>query len=284
MKEKIYIIFKNNEEEYEDYSDWIIEIYKNKERAENRFVELVKTNQYKKDRAIRKVKYNENIGAYRIEEHEIESEKRQDEVIDTNSDSIEEDIKYIEEVIALAKKLPAGELNIQEKEIETMTNILSDYKKLKEEFKAVDSECSRLERKETDMERENEELKATLRDTQNSWFEDTKKIEKLKAQNKELETQYLLQKDLINSNDYISKQKIKDKIKDLAGIANKTNKEIIEELKSKDICQEYLEDKRKELRLINRDIKTLQSLLEESEDSENGEGKKSTNTSRNTRA
>lgn len=212
------------------------------------------------------------------------------ENIDTNASSIKEDIKTVEDFIdgvsVFLTKYSTKKVEkiIDEESYIAIKHILSDYKKLKEEFKAVDSECSRLERKETDMERENEELKATLRDTQNSWFEDTKKIEKLKAQNKELETQYLLQKDLINSNDYISKQKIKDKIKDLAGIANKTNKEIIEELKSKDICQEYLEDKRKELRLINRDIKTLQSLLEESEDSENGEGKKSTNTSRNTRA
>ena len=29
----IYIIFKNNEEEYEDYDDWIEEIYESKERA-----------------------------------------------------------------------------------------------------------------------------------------------------------------------------------------------------------------------------------------------------------
>ena len=61
-----------------------------------------------------------------------------------------------------------------------LEHILSDYKRLQEEFKAVDSECSRLERKEADMERENEELKATLRDTQNSWFEDTKKNGKIK--------------------------------------------------------------------------------------------------------
>lgn len=91
MKEKIYIIFKNNEEEYDDYSDWIIEIYKDKEKAENRFVELVKTNQYKKDRAIKSAKYNEDIGAYRIEEHEIENETNK--VIDTNASSIEENIK-----------------------------------------------------------------------------------------------------------------------------------------------------------------------------------------------
>lgn len=71
---------------------------------------------------------------------------------------------------------------------------------------------------------------------------------------------------------FISKQKIKDKIGDLADLANKINNEIVEELKSNAICQEYLEDKRKELRLINRDIKTLQSLLEESEDSKDGEG------------
>jgi hypothetical protein len=67
---KIYIIFKNNEEEYDDYCDWITEIHLDKEKAEKRFVELIKTNHYKKDRIIRNVKYNENIGAYRIEEHE----------------------------------------------------------------------------------------------------------------------------------------------------------------------------------------------------------------------
>lgn len=72
--------------------------------------------------------------------------------------------------------------------------------------------------------------------------------------------------------EYIEKQEIKDKIGDLADTANKINNEIVEELKSNAICQEYLEDKRKELRLINRDIKTLQSLLEESEDSKDGEG------------
>lgn len=77
----------------------------------------------------------------------------------------------------------------------------------------------------------------------------------------------------------ILKEEIKDKIKDLASIANRINKEIVEELKSNDICQEYLEDKRKELRLINRDIKILQEILDESEDSKNGESQKSNNTS-----
>ena len=131
MKEKIYIIFKNNEEEYDDYSDWIIEIYKDKEKAENRFVELVKTNQYKKDRAIKSAKYNEDIGAYRIEEHEIENETNK--VIDTNVSDIEEDIKYIEDVIALAIALPTGEVKIQEEEIEAMQHILSDYKRVLKE-------------------------------------------------------------------------------------------------------------------------------------------------------
>lgn len=68
---KLYIIFKNNEEEYDDYQDWIFEIYKSKEKAEQRFIELVKSNHYAKDRKIRKTKYNEDIGAYRIEEHEM---------------------------------------------------------------------------------------------------------------------------------------------------------------------------------------------------------------------
>ena len=68
---KLYIIFKNNEEEYEDYNDWIFEIYKSKEKAEQRFIELVKPNHYEEDREISKTIYNEGIGAYRIEEHEM---------------------------------------------------------------------------------------------------------------------------------------------------------------------------------------------------------------------
>ena len=147
MKEKIYIIFKNNEEEYDDYSDWIIEIYKDKEKAENRFVELVKTNQYKKDRAIKSAKYNEDIGAYRIEEHEIENETNK--VIDTNASSIEEDIKIIKEEFKdeYFGDMLWGELK------PSVEHLLADYEKLQEEFKAVDSECNRLERKKVEQEK-----------------------------------------------------------------------------------------------------------------------------------
>ena len=75
---KVYIIIKNNEEEYEDYFEWIEEVYKNKEKAETRFLELIKTNKYKKDRRINIQKYykdSENelidVGAYRLEIHEV---------------------------------------------------------------------------------------------------------------------------------------------------------------------------------------------------------------------
>ena len=68
---KVYIIIKNNEEEYDDYADWIEEIYLDKAKAENRFIELVKSNKYKHDRTIRKARYDEAIGAYRLEEHDI---------------------------------------------------------------------------------------------------------------------------------------------------------------------------------------------------------------------
>ena len=42
-----------------------------RKEQKKRFIELVKTNCYKKDRRIRKAKYDENIGAYRLEEHEL---------------------------------------------------------------------------------------------------------------------------------------------------------------------------------------------------------------------
>ena len=169
--------------------------------------------------------------------------------------SIEEDIKIVEDFIDVAlvflpkystKKV---EKTIDEESYIAIKHILADYQKLKEEFKAVDHECSRLERKEADMERENEEFKATLRDTQNSWFEDTKKIEKLKAQNKELETQYLLQRDLINSNDYIAKKKIKDQLEHYQELQNN-----------------YIEKYDEISENIQSMINVLQVLLEESEE------------------
>ena len=66
-----YIIIKNNEEEYEDYYEYILEIYINKEKAQRRFMELIKKNKEKEDRRIRRARYNENVGAYRLEEREI---------------------------------------------------------------------------------------------------------------------------------------------------------------------------------------------------------------------
>lgn len=76
---KVYIIFQNNEEDFEDYCDWILGVYKDKGKAEKRFVELIKTNKYTKDREVNlKEHYKDtekyvkfNIGAYRLEQHEI---------------------------------------------------------------------------------------------------------------------------------------------------------------------------------------------------------------------
>lgn len=93
------------------------------------------------------------------------------------------------------------------------------------------------------------------------------------SQNKELETQYLLQKDLINSNDHISIQIVKEKIEEI--------KENIPYLSQ---FSDWNKEEYTNKDVINNCIEVLQELLEESEDSENGEGKKSTNTSRNTRA
>lgn len=84
--------------------------------------------------------------------------------------SIEEDIKIVEDFIDVAlvflpkystKKV---EKTIDEESYIAIKHILSDYKRLQEEFKAVDYECSRLERKEVELERENEKLKKKLLD------------------------------------------------------------------------------------------------------------------------
>lgn len=74
---KVYIIIENNLEDYDDYNEWIREVYLNKENAERTIVELVKNNYYKKDRIdniedfYKKQEVDGNVGAYRLEEHEV---------------------------------------------------------------------------------------------------------------------------------------------------------------------------------------------------------------------
>lgn len=82
-------------------------------------------------------------------------------------------------------------------DLENLEHILSDYKKLQEEFKQVDHECERLEEKEVRLIKENEELKNKLLDT----LEGQKVI-------KEETPQYIKE-------NYIPIQKIKDKIKEI---------------------------------------------------------------------
>lgn len=90
-----------------------------------------------------------------IAEVEEKIKKLQDETIEENS---EEDIKNIEEIIELSKKeIDAKDENMTAildiEDLISLEHILSDYKKLKEEFKAVDRECSRLECKEVELEK-----------------------------------------------------------------------------------------------------------------------------------
>lgn len=76
--------------------------------------------------------------------------------------SIEEDIKILEN---LKTAIDTGCVNFGGKPIydcgyqEAIEHILSDYKKLQEEFKQVDHECERLEEKEVRLIKENEYYK-----------------------------------------------------------------------------------------------------------------------------
>ena len=119
--------------------------------------------------------------------------------------SIEEDIKNAEHFIKSIKtdkeyKEDNGWHGYYNKEIVELARILefilSDYKRV-------------LEINEVLL-KENEELKGTLRDTQNSWFEDTKKMEKLKKDFNEANNIAIK-----NMTEYVSKAEIKDKIEDL---------------------------------------------------------------------
>lgn len=79
---KVYIIFKNNEEEYEDYSECIYAVYNEKRKAEETILELTQNNEYRADRPKDIGDYYElarrnlgwiygNVGAYRLEEHDV---------------------------------------------------------------------------------------------------------------------------------------------------------------------------------------------------------------------
>lgn len=83
---------------------------------------------------------------------------------DTNvgsiENSIEEDIKCVRDFLEYSQDIINDmdyerpvDVTIYQQQINSIEHILSDYKKLKEEFKAVDHECSRLERKEVEMEK-----------------------------------------------------------------------------------------------------------------------------------
>lgn len=73
--------------------------------------------------------------------------------------SIEEDVKMVEDFIDVVSVfLPKYSTKKVEKIIDeesyiAIKHILADYQKLKEEFKAVDNECSRLEQKEVELEK-----------------------------------------------------------------------------------------------------------------------------------
>lgn len=79
---KVYIIFRNNEEEYDDYLEWIYAVYNEKRKAEEVILKLTQSNKYKADRPKDIKDYYElakrnfgwvygNVGAYRLEEHEV---------------------------------------------------------------------------------------------------------------------------------------------------------------------------------------------------------------------
>lgn len=76
---------------------------------------------------------------------------------------IEEDIKILEEMIENAN-IENMDMNdcFGGEHIEAIEHIILDYKKLQEEFKDVDHECSRLEQKELRLEKENQELKQDI--------------------------------------------------------------------------------------------------------------------------
>lgn len=107
--------------------------------------------------------------------------------------------------------------------IEKQQKELNRLKEIEQQHKTDNG----LLRQELDMQIEhNKELKATLKQTQDSWFEDTQKLEQEKEKNKKLYEQnqiYLsngsnIKLELHIKNNYIRKDKIQEKIKEYDGL------------------------------------------------------------------
>lgn len=156
--------------------------------------------------------------------------------------NIEEDIKTIEKMIKNAN-IENMDMNdcFGGEYIEAIEHILSDYKKLQEEFKEVDHECSRLEEKEVELEKENEKWKQAYQLEKDEQFELLQKYRTLKQENEELKRLMTykngytkkLEGDLFQncSNYVIPKSKIKDKIQTYRRIiANSNDGNLIDEL------------------------------------------------------
>lgn len=155
--------------------------------------------------------------------------------------SIEKDIKVLENLLNEGFEAMCYE------EAQAIEHILSDYKKIQEEFREVNHECDRLEKIDfekdkriIELQKENEELKA-----------DRDKFKKALA--KRITYCNELEKDLFEncSNYVVPRQKIKDKIEEL-----KSNP-----LKIKQNDKYYFETHAYNKIIIS----VLQELIEESE-------------------
>lgn len=131
---------------------------------------------------------------------------------------IEEAIKIMEHWIEYEKN-NKEKINRADELINIQKTILSDYKRVLKENEQLRTEVNSLKeieqqhktdngllRQELDMQIEhNKELEATLKQTQDSWFEDTQKLEQEKEKNKKLYEQNQL--DIANA-DIVEKDKI----------------------------------------------------------------------------
>ena len=119
---------------------------------------------------------------------------------------------------------------MEEEATQTVLNLLEKQQKELNSLKEIEQQHKTdngLLRQELDMQIEhNKELDATLKQTQDSWFEDTQKLEQEKEKNKKLYEQnqiYVLDGSKVNlerhiKNNYIRKDKIQEKIKEYDGL------------------------------------------------------------------
>lgn len=191
------------------------------------------------------------------------------EKYNTNINSIEEAIKQLEDLKKDRLSFVIGDAehdNIFLRDVQAIEIVLGNLEALSDMQRTTDKELENARKISEEHKRENGELRNKVKELE----EENGTLKRVNNIIKNIDIENAAQKidDYYNEfmRNFIPKQKIKEKINENSNMIREIEEKIKKEENSGDICEEYLSDLYKEKSLVERDILTLQELLQESED------------------